>query len=342
MQNNSLALLKALLNDFQPSQSTGKSGGGKVPNKTGASDHEDVSTQQSAEEVKAPLVNWYVQHSEAEDCKVYIEEKEKPLYKTNPLLVPHDSDLYKESHYFKCFHKTPRYPVLNKAIKELTTIFNSIDRTDIADSINELYKTYGEDDQAKCVTMIWTSNTYITNVINCAIVVDAVRVHKYDKEKFKYYFDQLEDVELYYKYIISKSMKFIRILNSCIVDMGTFYNDADRVTYRGINKCILQDIEVGQTLRVINWMWTSESLQIAKQFSEEHDDKVIVQCNIKEYCFNAGQINKFGKSFFFVEKETLIPPYTVVTLISREEDYIVLDVAQDNKDHDFDMPNATA
>ena len=39
------------------------------------------------------------------------------------------------------------------------------------------------------------------------------------------------------------------------------------------------------------------------------------------------------------EAETLIPPFTVVKIVSKEDDgkYMTLDVAKDNKDHDFEM-----
>ena len=63
----------------------------------------------------------------------------------------------------------------------------------------------------------------------------------------------------------------------------------------------------------------------------------MVEFRIKKGCFNAGKINKIGKSKFAGEMETLIPPYTVLTLISKEEDYAVLEVAKDNNDHDFSM-----
>ena len=52
---------------------------------------------------------------------------------------------------------------------------------------------------------------------------------------------------------------------------------------------------------------------------------------------NAGKINDFGQSISEHEKETLIPPYTVVTLKSRDSKYITVDVAKDNKSYNFDM-----
>ena len=67
----------------------------------------------------------------------------------------------------------------------------------------------------------------------------------------------------------------------------------------------------------------------------------MVEFLIEEGCFNAGRINKFGKSKDSTD-ETLIPPYTVVTLIKKEDNYAVLKVAKDNKDYHFDMDMSCA
>ena len=196
-------------------------------------------------------------------------------------MVPHDSEKYKETHYFKCFDETTRYPNLEEAKDDLVSIFETIQKTDLVDTINNYYEEYKSIDQIKCVTMIWTSDKYIQDLINCAIIVDAVTTYDYDPEKFKFYFDRLEELsepELDYASIISKSIKFIRLLNSSIVDKGTSLNDSDRRTYRAVNRCILQDIEVGQTLRVINWMWTSEDLEITRLMNEKYGyGRIIVE-----------------------------------------------------------------
>ena len=63
----------------------------------------------------------------------------------------------------------------------------------------------------------------------------------------------------------------------------------------------------------------------------------MVEFRIKKGCLNAGRINKFGKSIYPSEKETLIPPYTVLTLKRKKHDYVVLEVARDNKHFGFDM-----
>ena len=139
-------------------------------------------------------------------------------------------------------------------MKDLTCLFNTINKSSISESILNYYKKFGEDDQAKCVTMIWTSDRLITKLINCALVVDAINQYGYDKNLFQFYFEQLDKLSIGYKFVISKFIKIIRILNSFIVDKGTSFNDSDRVTYRGIHKDILKNVKVGQTFRVVNWM----------------------------------------------------------------------------------------
>ena len=131
----------------------------------------------------------------------------------------------------------------------------------------------------------------------------------------------------------------MRILSSCIVDKGTEYNNKDRITYRGIWRAVLPDIEIGETFRIANWIWTSASKNIAGRFLQnfDDDDQLMVEFHIKEGCYNAGRINKFGESVYPNEKETLIPPYTVVKLLDKESDYAILEVAKDNKKYGFNM-----
>ena len=108
--------------------------------------------------------------------------------------------------------------------------------------------------KARCVTLIWTSDTKITDLINCALVIDAITLYDYDEKLFKHYFDQLEEHNLDCASVITNSIKFCRILNSYIVDEGTSYNTCKRITYRGIHKSIIPNVKVGQTFRVVNWM----------------------------------------------------------------------------------------
>ena len=64
-------------------------------------------------------------------------------------------------------------------------------------------------------------------------------------------------------------------------------------------------------------------------------DATMIEFNIEKYCRNAGRINKLAKSAYSYEEETLIPPYSVCIVKSKEKGKVVLDLAQDNNDNDF-------
>ena len=226
---------------------------------------------------------------------------------------------------------------MNRVVADLKTLFTETNNPSVVKRIEELYQTWGSDD-SKCVTSIWTCSTLLTGVINSTLVVDAVESYKgYDKKDFSHHFAVFKKTGLSKEFIISNSMKFIRLLNSCIVDEGTFYNTEDRVTYRGVPEATISKQEVGQTFRVANWLCTSENSSTAEGFKKLNG--TIIEFNIKKGCLNAGRINKFGISEYPGEAETLIPPYTVVKIVSKEYNgkYVTLDVAKDNKYHDFKM-----
>ena len=108
--------------------------------------------------------------------------------------------------------------------------------------------------------MIWTWDTQFTQMVNWALVVDAANSYPIlNKDDFSFYFEFLNNNNLYYKTIIDNTVKYMRLLNTCIVDNGSRFNDEDRITYRGIWKAVLPDIEVGETFRIANWVWTSEN-----------------------------------------------------------------------------------
>ena len=58
---------------------------------------------------------------------------------------------------------------------------------------------------------------------------------------------------------------------------------------------------------------------------------MMVELAIPSNCYNAGQIEEFGKSHFHGEHETLFPPYTAVKMTNKDNDYIKVDVTRDNK-----------
>ena len=59
-------------------------------------------------------------------------------------------------------------------------------------------------------------------------------------------------------YIIKHSIKFIRILNTAIVDEGIWYNEDARVTYRGAANKVFKYAEIGDCYRIITWSSSSE------------------------------------------------------------------------------------
>lgn len=87
--------------------------------------------------------------------------------------------------------------------------------------------------------------------------------------------------------------------------------------------------------RIVNWMCTSESKKIATSFQKTNDD-LMVEINVEKGCFNAGKINKFGKSCYPTEEETLIPPYSVFKVDKIDGYNYCLSLARDNKNYDFD------
>ena len=263
---------------------------------------------------------------------------------SRPALVSRIPKQYLKTHYIQEFDKTSELEDLEEAVSELKSLVEDSGLKYQADQIQKIYEEE-KSNLANCVTMIWTSDIVITALINCALVVDAVHTYpKINKDAFNFYFEFLEDRNLEYKTIISKYMKYMRILNTCIVTLGRDYNTADRKTYWNLSKTILPpSIEVGDTFRISNWLWTIESKQACEEFHQKYEnkDQLMVEFRIEEGCFNAGRINKFGKSKDSTD-ETLIPPYTVVTLIKKEDDYAVLKVAKDNKHYHFDMDMSCA
>ena len=69
----------------------------------------------------------------------------------------------------------------------------------------------------------------------------------FDKSSFDFFEDYIIKTQTNEEYIIKYSIKFIRLLNTYIVDDGTKYNSEDRVVYRGVKADILKDAIAGET-----------------------------------------------------------------------------------------------
>ncbi|CAI2373670.1 unnamed protein product [Moneuplotes crassus] len=218
--------------------------------------------------------------------------------------------LFTATHYMQCFDKTERYPPIKDALDDLKCIYSE-------SFIDDLYEKH-KASTSKVVTSIWTKEKKFTRLINAALIVDSVMTFHKDlsEENFKFMCQVIAESGKTYTEIIDKSIKFMRLLNSNIVDKGTGFNTEDRVVYRGVCTEIFSNVKLEKPFRIVNWSCCSEDLREAKKFaryqsSVEKKANTIVKFNIKSGCYNAGKLNKIGVSCFRYEKETLIPPYTI-------------------------------
>ena len=83
-----------------------------------------------------------------------------------PVLVPDKDNTLLKTFYMKQLNSAPKYPELSKAVNSLTFLFKEIGRKPLAENIFKKYNIYAKEDKAKCVTIIWTLNSEITNLIN--------------------------------------------------------------------------------------------------------------------------------------------------------------------------------
>lgn len=68
----------------------------------------------------------------------------------------------------KYFKQTERYPSLEQAIEDLKQLFPEFSKF-----LHDTYKS-NENKPGKCVTLIWSSSTKITKLINFTLIVDAL------------------------------------------------------------------------------------------------------------------------------------------------------------------------
>ena len=73
------------------------------------------------------------------------------------------------------------YPKLEDAIDDLLQIFPFM-----KEKINECYKKYKKE-PAKWVTMIWTSSSELTKLINFSLIIDAWKNFKFDKSDYTFF-----------------------------------------------------------------------------------------------------------------------------------------------------------
>jgi hypothetical protein len=246
-------------------------------------------------------------------------EEEKP--KAN-----FDDTVYMK-HYSKLETKRPP---LSEWVEGLYKIFPYL-KSEIQNCIE------GSKDDDEPVIRIWTWSTIITRAINLALMMDAYNTFDLKEIDVKYVESQLKKMKLDYKEVIENSIKFIRRVNTVLIDVCTLDNTEDRKVYRGVNTKVFSNVKVGDEFRIVNFLWASDNKFMAEQFSlptSSDQQTTILTIEIPKHCCNAGKIGCY--SMFSSEKETLIPPYTSYKLVSKDGENMHLYVAQDNLFAPFD------
>jgi hypothetical protein len=192
-----------------------------------------------------------------------------------------------------------------------------------------------DDDEA--AVRIWTSSRDITKPINLALMMDAYNTFDLKEIDVKYIKSELKKMKLDYKEVIENSIKFIRRVNTVLIDVWTVKNTKERTVYRGVPAKLFPNVKEGDEFRIVNFWWTSSNIDEAKKFSNysgSGEGNTYLELTIPKFCFNAGIISCY--SMFETEEETLIPPYTCCKLVSKVGDKMYLRVAQDNLHASFD------
>jgi len=78
---------------------------------------------------------------------------------------------FQETYYFQKFSEIERKPDLGETISDLMELFSG---TTIS-MIEKQYKLYKNKSDAKVITAVWTCSSKITERINAAIVIDAIK-----------------------------------------------------------------------------------------------------------------------------------------------------------------------
>ncbi|CAI2383393.1 unnamed protein product [Moneuplotes crassus] len=255
--------------------------------------------------------------------KYQLSKKKKAFVKKSVMMIPEKNfdKNFSSTYYFKAFNKTERYPPVKEAVDDLKKLFsNNKELADIVQFYHEMYI----DSDVNVITGIWTESDKLTCCINAGLILDAVEAFGKDVYKNVNFFKKvLAENKTDYKTVIDLSIKFMRLLNTFIVDLGTMYNTEDRVVYRGVRAEIFSDVKEREIIRMIGWNCASDVLDEAVKFEtkkkEDKQTSSLVKFNVKAMCFNAGQLNHFGFSSNDHEKETLIPPYSACICIKKEQ-----------------------
>lgn len=236
--------------------------------------------------------------------------------------------------YMSMYLKTPKDVSLEEAITDLKKILKHTNQLDMVEGYYNSYKSSPE----RVLTLIWTSNQGVYSIINAALILDAaemLRLEEMYKENLWKTISRTNCQTV--REVLTYSVKYMRLLNKCIVSKGTPFNTAQRMVFRGIPAEVLKQVRMNESFRMVTYACTSESTNTADGFTGNGDKegkKSKLTITIPQGCYNAGQINRFGESVFPGENETLIPPYSYFTCTKKDKNgHIELTLAEDNLNH---------
>mmetsp|Transcript_13139 Transcript_13139/g.15200 ORF Transcript_13139/g.15200 Transcript_13139/m.15200 type:complete len:160 (-) Transcript_13139:49-528(-) len=139
-----------------------------------------------------------------------------------------------------------------------------------------------------------------------------------------------------YAEFLEKAMKFIRAVNTYIVDGGVKLNKASSEYYALMSEELTDDLLAETDFQVISFCYFSNSKDVKKKFEknpEAFPDQVLVEIIVPQGCFNGCPLKK-GSWFSFWEKTVvLIPPYSVFQVLERDDRYIRVQVVEDNREY---------
>jgi hypothetical protein len=174
---------------------------------------------------------------------------------------------FEETYFMKLYMKTPRKSPIPEVVEDLKCFLGEDDN-------KKLDKYAKIENPLTAVMHMWTRLTNLTTRINFALILDGYNTFRITDKSKDIMEKHLNENRFTYKYIIEKSIKFMRMVNYCIVSKCSEHNTEDRETHRGIRAEIFQNIEKGQSFRVMQFLCTSEKEEIAKQFITGNEDFV--------------------------------------------------------------------
>ncbi|CAI2387209.1 unnamed protein product [Moneuplotes crassus] len=286
--------------------------------------------EQEEEEMIYQYEETEVSESDSEDLPFEEMPEEKQEAKLQSSVVTEEvfRENFMKTYYFEKFSETERMPALEEVIEDLRELFKNIPK--IKAYVEKAFDTHKYDGARMVVTKLWTSSDDFTKTLNAGLALDAVAT--FGEEVFKgaqFYESVLAKYGKNYKEVIDKSIKYMRLLNTYIVELGSEANTEDRVVYRGVPAGVLRRIKPGENFRYITWGCASDDLDTAQGFmngtatgnqvtAEDTKKTTMLKFNIKQGCYNAGKINEIGVSQYGSENETLIPPYSGAVCLKKE------------------------